>query len=89
MSDVKIIITENDVEYTWDGWYGAVITSYEKRKLYKGDTRIIRNFPFYIYNITQDGWWFRPKKISWLLVTPGRDIRREDIAAFKKELKLD
>jgi hypothetical protein len=86
MSDIKVIIKDHGVEYAFDGWYGCVLKSIERRDVREGDTRIIRNFPFYAYRIAKGR--FGKRAISWLLVTPGRDIHHRDIEAFKRQNKI-
>ncbi len=59
----RISIVINGRSYIWVGGFGAILSSYEKG-LKQGDCRVIDGEMYYVYMITNTG-FFRKQEISW------------------------
>lgn len=85
MHTTEKTIKEGDVTYTYKGWYGCVLESTEKRDIRKGDMRFIADTLFYAYTVRKK-LLSRKREVSWLIATPGRDIRQDVIDAFRERV---
>jgi len=60
----RIRATIDDIEYVWEGGFGAILSSIEEGVKLK-ETRMIGNQLFYAYLSYPTKWWSKKRRICW------------------------